>query len=185
MGGRVDVIRNEDYDYLTEFYKVRGDKTKHKERVGKLQGFLLGGRCRMNGVGKMKPIRAYRRQFPDARYYVGIAADEPKRLERLTKENISLLAKYGYTEQDAFRKCEEYGLLSPIYASARRNGCWFCPNRRPKDFLLFRDKHPELWAELAALDKVPNRVSPYFCYDSTFEQLNNKLDWMKRQLTLF
>lgn len=53
--------------------------------------------------------------------YLGIAADETKRLARLEGTNkISLLAKYGYTEKMAFELCEKYGLLSPIYDFAPR-----------------------------------------------------------------
>jgi hypothetical protein len=41
--------------------------------------------------------------------------DEPKRLARLNKEkDISLLAKYGMTEADAWRLCEKYDMLSPV-----------------------------------------------------------------------
>lgn len=47
--------------------------------------------------------------------YVGIAHDEKKRLARLKDNQISLLDKYGYTEDMAKVKCLEYGLLSPIY----------------------------------------------------------------------
>ena len=54
--------------------------------------------------------------------YVGIAADEPKRLAKLKNGKTSLLAKYGYTEAMAADLCREYGLLSPIYEFANRGG---------------------------------------------------------------
>ena len=69
----------------------------------------------------MQPIHAYYKQFKDYEVvqYVGIAIDEPKRLARLSKkgniDKVSLLQKYGYTEEMAREKCLEYGLLSPIY----------------------------------------------------------------------
>jgi hypothetical protein len=60
--------------------------------------------------------------------YLGIAADEPKRLERLKGTNkISLLEKYGYTEKMAFDLCEKYGLLSPIYDFTKRGGVGSAP----------------------------------------------------------
>lgn len=182
-----DLIHNEKEDYVTEFFKKRGDKTKYPERIGKLQGFLIGGICRMNEVGKMLPIRKYWRQF-NGNYisYVGIAADEPKRLARLNpKKSISLLAKYGYTEKMAFDLCAEYGLLSPIYESLNRGGCWFCPNQKIKGFCQLRDKHPELWEELRKLSKVENTISKYFCYNKTLYQVEKQMDIQKRQLTLF
>ena len=57
--------------------------------------------------------------------YVGIAIDEPKRLKRLDdggKNKVSLLEKYGYTEEMAKNLCKKYGLLSPIYNFAPRGG---------------------------------------------------------------
>lgn len=69
----------------------------------------------------MQPIHDYYKQFKgyEVVQYVGIAIDEPKRLARLSKkgniDKVSLLQKYGYTEDMARKKCLEYGLLSPIY----------------------------------------------------------------------
>lgn len=77
--------------------------------------------CVINRECKMKPIHDYYKQFKgiEVVQYVGIALDEPKRLERLSNKGkiskVSLLAKYGYTEDMAREKCLEYGLLSPIY----------------------------------------------------------------------
>lgn len=77
--------------------------------------------CVINRECKVKPIHDYYRQFKDFDIvqYVGIAIDEPKRLERLSEKGkiskVSLLQKYGYTEDMARKKCLEYGLLSPIY----------------------------------------------------------------------
>ena len=74
----------------------------------------------INRECKRNPIHQYYKQFDcDIVQYIGIAIDEPKRLARLKQEGktsqISLLAKYGYTEDMAKAKCLEYGLLSPIY----------------------------------------------------------------------
>ena len=73
--------------------------------------------CVINRDCKMQPIHAYYKQFKnyDIVQYVGIATDEPKRLARLKEGQVSLLDKYGYTEDMARKKCLEYGLLSPIY----------------------------------------------------------------------
>ena len=76
---------------------------------------------------KLKPINDfYRGKDPNKiTQYIGIAADEPKRLERLKTglpRKVSLLEKYGYTEEMAFELCEKYGLLSPIYDFAPRGG---------------------------------------------------------------
>lgn len=73
------VLRSEK-TYLSCFYHVvtRG-KTK-----GMLSGFPLSGRCTIQRDCKLPPIKAYQKALPpDTVQYIGIAADEPKRLARL------------------------------------------------------------------------------------------------------
>ena len=94
---------------------------------GEKRGFVWPGMCAVNRDCKVPPIRKYNASLsPETVSYVGIAADEPVRLARLAGTNkVSLLDKYGLTEAEAYRLCEQNGLLSPIYAHCRRNGCWF------------------------------------------------------------
>lgn len=178
----VDLIRNEKEDYITQFFKKRGTRTKYPERIGKYQGFPTGGLCRMNSICKMTPLRKYFKQFDNYISYVGIASDEPKRLARLDgKKSISLLDKYGYTEQMAYELCKQYNLLSPIYKYGTRNGCWFCPNNKVRGFALLKQNHPNLWNELIELDKTPNRISNCFCYDKTISNIDRLIEWNKKQ----
>jgi len=58
--------------------------------------------------------------------YLGIAIDEPKRLERLDGINkLSPLAAIGWTEADCREWCEKNDLLSPIYTTSTRGGVGF------------------------------------------------------------
>ena len=85
--------------------------------------------------------------------YLGIAADEPKRLARLDGiTKISPLAAIGWTEADARKWCEENDLLSPIYTTATRGGCWFCHNQSIGQLMLLRKNYPDLWALLLKWD---------------------------------
>lgn len=60
--------------------------------------------------------------------YLGIAADEPERIERHTKPGFVLpLVKIGWTEADCRKWCEENDLLSPIYTTASRGGVLVLP----------------------------------------------------------
>lgn len=89
-------------------------------------GFPMAGMCVINRDCKIKPIRKYIKQLKaegmEIVQFVGIATDEPERLERLESDKVSILAKYGYTEQMAFDLCAEYKLLSPIYDFSSRGG---------------------------------------------------------------
>ena len=65
-------------------------------------------------------------------------------------------AKYGMTEADAYKLCQEHGLLSPIYAHCRRNGCWFCPNASDSELLHMVTKHPDMFDRLIEWENEDN-----------------------------
>ena len=178
-GYTVDVI-SDDSDYIQEFYQIV-TKSKIAERNGKYHGFFIGGMCAGNSRLKMRPIHRYYKQYPNANHIVGIAIDEPKRLERLKNNEYSLLAKYNYTEQMAYDLCKQYDLLSPIYAHNRRGGCWFCPNQSIDSFANLKEKHPNLWAELEHLSKVKNTISGHFKYLKTFNEVALEVDGLLEQ----
>ena len=148
----------------------------------------------MNRDCKVAPIRKYlamlaggsRKVKKNIVQYIGIAQDEMSRLGRIDgSRKISLLDKYGYTEAMARSKAEEYGLLSPIYQTGTRNGCWFCPNASIKQFARFRKTHPDLWTELVKLSYTPNLCSYGFKYGKTVQEVERLIDWDDRQLKLF
>lgn len=164
-------------DYLDVFYHIIG-KSKYQERIGKYAGFPLRGACVVNRDCKVKPITDYYKNINEAyTQYVGIAIDEPSRLERLKGTNkVSLLAEFGYTEQMAYDLCKKYDLLSPIYKFASRGGCWFCPNCSFRQYADIKQSHPELWRELELLSHEKNTVSRWFRVNKTFNEVNAKVD---------
>lgn len=85
--------------------------------------------------------------------YLGIAADEPVRIERHQKPGFKLpLVEAGWTEAMCRDWCEKNGLLSPIYTDSARGGCWFCHNQGVGQLRLLRKNYPELWALLMKWD---------------------------------
>lgn len=181
MGVKVDVVRAE-RDYVYFFANAVGGGRYQ----GKIYGFPIAGMCFLNRDCKVRVIQRYLKQFENVIQYIGIAKDEPNRLGRLDGvKKISLLDKYNYTEAMARQKAEEYGLLSPIYSTGSRNGCWFCPNASIKQFGRFRKAHPDLWAELVQLSHTPNLCSYGFKYGKTVQEVEKLIDWNDRQLKLF
>lgn len=167
----IDFIKNkafplfESWGYKTKI--VRGSKTyiscfEHVvvkgKRIGMTAGFPMAGKCSINSRCKVIPMQNYFKQFSDCIQYVGVATDEPKRLARLSSDKISLLDKYGYTEQMARELCLKYDLLSPIYQYTKRGGCWFCPNARGAELRYLRENHRELWDMLLELETRPNLI---------------------------
>lgn len=118
--------------YMSSFNHII-TKSKNTRRNGKRAGFPMAGKCKINGNCKVKPIKDFLKSMKGKEIiqYLGIAADEPKRLERLQGTNkVSLLDKYGYTEKMAFELCKKYGLLSPIYDFTPRGGLLVLPERK-------------------------------------------------------
>lgn len=85
--------------------------------------------------------------------YLGIAADEPERIERHSRPGIILpLVEIGWDEAYCRKWCEENDLLSPIYTDAARGGCWFCHNQSVSQLRLLRKNYPDLWKLLLKWD---------------------------------
>lgn len=151
-GLKVTVLRS-DKNYKAECQHI----CTKGPRIGTPVGFpsLWSPWC--NGYLKRRPMQKYwKEQGEDVHQYVGIAVDEPKRLARLLeKPNTSApLADYGLTEADAKEICKAAGLLSPIYDTRDRNGCWMCHNGRICDLKRLYATHPDLWDELRKLQDI-------------------------------
>lgn len=86
--------------------------------------------------------------------YLGIASDEPERIERHEKKKGIMLplVMAGWDETYCRKWCEENDLLSPIYTTATRGGCWFCHNQGVGQLRLLRKNYPNLWALLMKWD---------------------------------
>lgn len=144
------------------FHKIT--RSKVEGRNGKYVGFPLVGKCIVNRDCKLKPIHKFMKEnnLEEACTYIGIASDEKKRLESLGKGKISLLDKYGYTEEMAKALCDKYNLLSPIYQYTKRNGCFFCPNASEKELYKLYKENPLLWGELLEMSRNKDLASPFF-----------------------
>lgn len=166
-GYEVRILRA-DKDYLDFFHHKMGRSRLHPEHEGMTYGFPASGICGIKRDLKLKPLEQFKKAIASEEHldYVGIAVDEPKRLEALYKEpdTVSLLDRCGYTEAMAKELCKEYGMLSPQYAlnngKQKRDGCWFCPNAKLCEHEAIYKAHPEAWAKYVALEDEPNLAYP-------------------------
>ena len=129
--------------------------------TGMITGFPMAGKCQINRSAKVWAIKKFFKNFTEEFIqYIGIAIDEPIRLDRVARStnHIPLRQNYGYTEQMAFDICKKYDLLSPIYDFAPRGGCWFCPNARDYELRHLRNSHRDLWEKLLELENKPNLI---------------------------
>ena len=128
------------------FYSVYGNRSK---KQGKLWGFpmLKGNWCNSNL--KMSVLGKIERKNIS---YIGIACDEPNRFHSLSDIKRSPLVEHDITEAWCREWCEKNNLLSPIYKTATRGGCWFCHNQSKDQLRLLRQNYPEYWALMLKWD---------------------------------
>lgn len=145
-----DGYTNNKMTYEKAFYCKR----KRGKFVGSIKGFPLirGNWCnklKLNAINNIKCTPGKLRCD-----YLGIAADEAERIERYSKsaDKILPLVIVGWTEADCRKWCEENDLLSPIYTTATRGGCWFCHNQGVNQLRELRQNYPDLWRLLLKWD---------------------------------
>lgn len=187
-GYKVEILRA-DRDYLDFFHRVIEKPRKHMEHKGMKFGFPAYGRCGVKRDLKLKPIEDfYKRINEPIVQYVGICIDESTRLESLHKQTgrLSLLEKYGYTEEMAKQKCIEYGLLSPCYELSKRGGCWFCPNAKIKEHEEIKRLYPDVWNQFINLELEENIAHDKFNpYGLSLREIDERIKWGKAQMTVF
>ncbi len=137
--------------------KMTYEKAFYNKRVkgkfiGSIHGFPL---IRGNWCNKLKLSAINSIKCTDGKEridYIGIATDEPNRFHSLSDCKISPLVLSGWTEADCRKWCEDNDLLSPIYTTATRGGCWFCHNQGIQQLRLLRKNYPDLWQLLMKWD---------------------------------
>ena len=147
----VEVTHLRGVTFKEQFYKVK-QRGKH---IGDNYGFPYTISAWCNDRLKMQPIKEYmRKQTDEIIQYVGIAYDEPERYERLNHEtHIAPLYDLKITEKEAMEICKKYDLLSPIYKTSFRGGCWFCPKQRLSQLKWLYQEHNDLWNTLRDMEK--------------------------------
>lgn len=151
--------------YNDVFYRV-----KNNSRIGnngKIYGFPVCIRPWCTGELKQKTMRTIRESGDIC--YLGIAADEPERIKKNTKSmNKMPLVEIGWDEAYCRKWCEENDLLSPIYTTATRGGCWFCHNQPVNQLRLLRKNYPDLWQLMLKWDNdspVPFHTDGHTVHD--------------------
>lgn len=128
-------------------------KRTRGKRVGQIMGWPMtkGPRmgCEMQKALKVNPMREAQKGNI---VYIGIAADETNRFHNLNDTKKSPLLEARWTEARCWNWCRRNDLLSPIYTTAIRGGCWFCPNQSIKQLRHLRKHYPEYWALMLKWD---------------------------------
>lgn len=145
-------------NFTEQFYTIK-QRGKHK---GDNYGFPFIKKSWCNSSLKLDPIDKFCRKLirggQSVTEYIGIASDEPKRLERykeLETDNHKYitLADLGIDEITAMDICREKNLLSPKYENSFRGGCWFCPKQSMWDLYQLWKNYPNYFNKLVEMEK--------------------------------
>ena len=162
------LILHAEKDYLDVFNHEVKRPVKHPEHEGRTYGFpsALRGMCAVKRDCKEKAIRDFHKEYGDCVAYVGIAADETRRLKNLNDRTVSVLAELGYTEKMAYELCKRHGLLSPVYdlcgsegKKQWRDGCWCCPFAKDAEHLAVMRLMPDAWDEYVNLGRQTDNLA--------------------------
>ena len=133
------------------------------KRNGQIQkGYgLCGGRCRWGTTEKNKTIEKYLKENygQDYKEYIGIAADETKRIEKeRNRHKLLPLVVWKMTEKDCLEYCyskdflwEENGIR--LYDILDRVSCWCCANKNKKELENMRIYLPQYYLKYIDLLK--------------------------------
>jgi len=120
-------------------------------------------------------------------HYVGIAADEPKRI----KNERYPLVEWEISEKEALQICYDRGYdWGGLYEIYNRCSCWCCPLQRIDELRKLRRHHPELWARLLEMDKralaqFGHNPLGQFKQNWTVERLEQRFAMEESQISVF
>ena len=137
---------------------------EHPERIGKLRGFPICGKCGIQRDCKSRPCNLYYKEHQNLDNIItGIAANETNRLDsNSANSKTSILELLDIKEYETYAICNGEKLLSPTYTFSERGGCWFCPNQKIQELELLYREFPHLWDELMTVQRMPNKVTELF-----------------------
>lgn len=163
-GIKITTVKSDDsFEYL---FAEKPIKRKKESLKGKL-GYSWAGPLMRWCTNLLKTVPRERflhdlKQTYDIIEYVGIAADETKRLTHKcnTRPNIRLpLVEWGMTEAECLQYCKEKGYdWDGLYDKFGRVSCWCCPLQPFEELRILHRDFPDLWLKLRAWDDMTWRT---------------------------
>jgi len=154
----------------------RGTKIIHKYGYS-----WCGGTCRWGTTEKLQALEKYCKGHYE---YVGIAVDEPKRLEKERNGNkVFPLAEWNMTEKDCLCYCHENGWDwiekdIDLYEILDRVSCWCCRNKNLKELKGMYLHLPEYWQRLK---NMQNRLPEPMKGKYSVSELEKRFDFEMQQ----
>lgn len=148
-------------------------KVQNRDGSGYHYGYSwCGGACRWATRHKLNAIREWKKAQPGIDFidYVGIAADEPKRLEKEKRQDkVFPLVEWGWTEAMCLDYCRQNGWhwleqtprtqtgFIDLYDLLVRVSCYCCSDKREQELFNIWYYLPQYWNLLIALQEHTDR----------------------------
>ena len=136
--------------------------TRRKDGITTYGYGWCGGLCRWGTTEKLKALDRYAKS-KKATVYIGIAADEEKRIVRARQKkrpavSIFPLVEWGMTEADCLEYCYKNGWKwlengIDLYDILDRVSCWCCSNKNQKEIKNIMQYLPEYWERIKVYEK--------------------------------
>lgn len=124
---------------------------------------LCGGKCRWGTSEKNNTINKYLKAKYGNDYieYIGIAIDEPKRIEKFENNihKIMPLVLWGMSEKECLNYCYSRGFNwnengVELYSILDRVSCWCCANKNLKELENYKKYLPDYYKQLKLLCEI-------------------------------
>lgn len=177
------ILRTKNIEFTTlkpkrDFMYDMLERPVHSVQKGDHNGYgWCGGLCRWGTREKLNALDKYAKER-NAVVYIGIAADEPKRLTRMEPYKRAPLAEWGIIESEALQYCWDHGIHweengIDLYTILDRVSCWCCCNKNKKELFNIYRKLPEYWERLLELQEKLDRPMKKFRTDPEFGNLGD------------
>lgn len=145
-------------------YTMLDKPVKHRDGTESKGYSWCGGRCRWGTTEKNRTITKYLKDNYNEEYleYIGIAYDEPNRINKENLHKIYPLCELKYTEKDCLNYCYEKGFNwledgIELYSILNRVSCWCCANKNLKELRNYYKYLPTYWERLKKIQGKTKR----------------------------
>lgn len=149
------------------------ERPVESKQKGKHKGYgWCGGVCRWGTTLKLKTLDNYTKNAKVC--YIGIAADEQERVNRLKFNKCAPLSQFGMTETNCLTYCRllgwDWNEASPVtesgyidlYDILDRVSCWCCSNKNRRELKNIYRYLPQYWDKLKQLQSQLSRPMKNF-----------------------
>jgi 3'-phosphoadenosine 5'-phosphosulfate sulfotransferase (PAPS reductase)/FAD synthetase len=137
--------------------------------------------CWWSREAKVRPLERENKDYGNV--YIGIAADEPDRVQVRSEKNKRSLAirypliEWGWTEEDCMHYLDHLGIGNCLYLSFNRIGCYHCPKQSLSSWLEVYENWNDKWQEAKHWDRESIKIrGSGLRMDYTLQELEVKFE---------